>query len=53
MKHLRYGLGGLLALCIVLRIGAWLVGPVLPLVAVLFGVIMILSFILRGGRGLS
>ena len=36
MKYLTRGLGGLLALCLMLRVGAWLVEPALPLVAVLF-----------------
>ena len=48
MKYLTRGVGGLLALCLMLRVGAWLIEPALPLLAVLFFLTAIFSLIVRG-----
>jgi len=45
VKYARTGLGGLLALCLVVRAAAWLVAPALPLIAVLFVVTSVLSLL--------
>jgi hypothetical protein len=44
------GLGALLAVCVVVAVGAQLVGPTLPLLVLLFGVALIYRFLWRGGR---
>lgn len=43
MRHLRTGLGGLVAICVTLRVAAWLVAPVLPLLVVLFAMAVIVN----------
>lgn len=52
MNHLSRCLGGLLALCLGVRLAVWLLEPVLPLVVVLFTVVSLLGFILGFRRGL-
>ncbi len=53
MKYFRSGLLWLFVFCVVIRIGAWLVTPVLPLVAILLGLVFILSLIFGGPKRLS
>jgi hypothetical protein len=48
MNQLWAGVGGLLMLCLVLRVAAWLVTPAIPLLAVLTLVSSLLYFILIG-----
>ena len=52
MKYLRQGLGGLLMFCVVIRMAAWLLAPALPLIAVLFGLAAILSYLIGWGSHL-
>lgn len=35
VKYLRQGLGGLVAFCVAIRVGAWLIAPVWPLIIIL------------------
>lgn len=47
MKQVHIGLGGLLAFCLGLRAAAWLIGPAIPVVAVLFGLAAILTILVQ------
>jgi len=47
VKYLRSGLGGLVALCVVLRVAAWLIAPVLPVVVALLCVVALLMAVVR------
>jgi hypothetical protein len=50
VKRLQDGLGVLIALCIVVRVGAWLVQPAIPLLIGLF--VLTALFIYTFGRRL-
>ena len=52
MTALKSGLGALVVLCVGLRVLAWLVAPVLPVVVVLFVIVTVLSALLFPGRRL-
>jgi hypothetical protein len=48
MKYFTRGLGGLFAFCLVLRVGAWLVAPALPLLAVMLFLAGVLTLVVHG-----
>ena len=50
MHALRDGLGVLLLGGLVLRVGAWLVTPALPLVVTMFVMLSIIAFLVGGRR---
>jgi hypothetical protein len=50
VKHLTRGLGGLFAFCLLLRVGAWLVAPALPLLAVLLFLAGVLTLVIGGSE---
>ena len=52
MKYLQHGLGGLLAICLVIRVAAWLLSPALPLIIVLFVLVAILARLIGWGSRL-
>jgi len=45
MKQVRPALGGLLAVCVVVRVGAWLIAPAWPLIVTLLVLLGILRLI--------
>ncbi len=50
VKKVRDGLGALLAVCLAVRVGAWLVRPAVPLVAVLLVMFGLYVWIIGRGR---
>lgn len=48
MRQVRDVLGALLLLAVVLRVVVWLISPAIPALSVLFAVISILAWMLRG-----
>jgi len=48
MKYLQRSLAGLLVLCLVVRIGSWLVAPAIPGIVVLLLVVGIVQLMLYG-----
>ncbi len=51
MKRFRDGLGALLALCLVVRVSAWLVRPALPLLGAVFFMVVLALFLLGWRQG--
>ena len=49
-KGLRDGLGVMLMFCIVMRIGAWLVALLIPMLLLLFVMVSLIYFMLFGRR---
>ena len=45
LAQLRNGVGGLVLVCIGLRVGAWLIAPVLPLLIGLFVMVVLWSLL--------
>jgi hypothetical protein len=52
MKYLQSGLGSILAICLVIRVAAWLLAPALPLIIVLFVLVAILVRLIGWGSHL-
>jgi hypothetical protein len=50
VKYFTRGLANLFALCVMLRVGAWLIEPALPVLAMLFFLTGVVSLIVRGRR---
>jgi len=50
MNQLRYGVIGLLALCVTLRVAAWLIAPVLPVIGAVFVMVMAYTWLFRRHR---
>lgn len=48
LKGFRNGLGVVLALSVVLRIGAWLVTPMIPMLVVLFVIVCLINLVVFG-----
>jgi len=53
VKHVKNGLGGLLAVCIIVRVGAWLLAPLIPALIILFCLVAIVTGIAGGPRRFS
>ena len=52
LSVLKSGFGGLVVLCVALRLMAWLVAPALPLIGVLFVLVGVLGWVLFPHRRL-
>lgn len=52
MNRVIQALSGLLAVCVVVRVGAWLVAPVMAPIAILVFLVFVLNFMLGGSRRL-
>ena len=50
LKGFRDGLGVVLVFSIVLRIGAWLVTPIIPMLLVSFVIVSVISFVSFGAE---
>ena len=51
MRAVRDGLGLILLICVIVKVSAWLVTPVLPLLVTLFAMLTVYVVILGGRRG--
>ena len=50
MRYLVQGLGGLLTLCLTLRLAAWLITPAIPMLTVLAILSLIVSLLISRHR---